>query len=60
MLFFPAKLMHTVYPFYDCDEERISISGNIKLDISENTMKQLINGRKAENERQENIKAQSN
>ena len=26
----------------------------------ENTMKQLINGRKAENERQENIKAQSN
>ena len=40
MLFFPAKLMHTVYPFYNCDKERISISGNIKLNISENSMKQ--------------------
>jgi len=29
MLFFPSKLMHGVYPFYNCDEERISISGNI-------------------------------
>ena len=34
MLFFPAKLMHTVYPFYNCDKERISISGNIRLDTS--------------------------
>jgi len=34
MLFFPAKLMHAVYPFYDCDKERISISGNIKFNIS--------------------------
>ena len=41
MLFFPAKLMHQVYPFYECDEERISISGNILFDISENTMKQF-------------------
>ncbi len=41
MLFFPAKLMHTVYPFYECDKERISISGNIRFDISENTMKQV-------------------
>ena len=40
MLFFPAKLMHTVYPFYNCDEERISISGNICFDISENSMRQ--------------------
>ena len=40
MLFFPAKLMHTVYPFYNCDKERISISGNIKFNISENSMKQ--------------------
>ena len=31
MLFFPAKLNHTVYPFYNCKEERISISGNISL-----------------------------
>jgi len=40
MLFFPAKLMHTVYPFYNCDKERISISGNILFDISENSMRQ--------------------
>ena len=29
MLFFPSKLNHQVYPFYDCDEDRISISGNV-------------------------------
>ena len=29
MLFFPAQLKHTVYPFYDSEEERITISGNI-------------------------------
>ena len=39
MLLFPAKLMHTVHPFYNCDKERISISGNIKLDTSENAIK---------------------
>ena len=31
MLFFPSQLNHTVYPFYNCDEERISISGNLML-----------------------------
>ena len=31
MLFFPANLKHTVYPFYDCKKERISISGNISV-----------------------------
>jgi hypothetical protein len=31
MLFWPAWLQHMVYPFYDCEEERISISGNINL-----------------------------
>ena len=40
MLFFPAKLNHTVYPFYNCDKERISISGNICFDISENSMRE--------------------
>ena len=35
MLFFPSKLNHMVYPFYNCDEERITVSGNIVL----NTMK---------------------
>jgi len=37
MLFFPAKLLHSVYPFYECDKERVSISGNIHFDTSENT-----------------------
>jgi hypothetical protein len=34
MLFFPSKLMHEVHPFYNCDKERISISGNICFDTS--------------------------
>tara|TARA_B100000959_G_scaffold142869_1_gene150005 strand:- start:10468 stop:11103 length:636 start_codon:yes stop_codon:yes gene_type:complete len=36
MLFFPAKLKHSVYPFYNCDKERISISGNIWYDTNNN------------------------
>ena len=31
MVLFPSSLHHMVYPFYECDEERISISGNINL-----------------------------
>tara|TARA_B100000029_G_C17588008_1_gene961704 strand:- start:437 stop:1045 length:609 start_codon:yes stop_codon:yes gene_type:complete len=36
MLFFPSKLLHAVYPYYNCEEERVSISGNVWLntDIS--------------------------
>tara|TARA_Y100000004_G_C8788392_1_gene358132 strand:+ start:43 stop:693 length:651 start_codon:yes stop_codon:yes gene_type:complete len=34
MLFFPAQLQHCVYPFYNCDEDRISISGNILLNTA--------------------------
>ena len=34
MLFFPSSLKHQVYPFYNCNEERISISGNVSLDTS--------------------------
>ena len=34
MVFFPSKLTHTVYPFYNCSKDRISISGNISLDTS--------------------------
>ena len=34
MLFFPAELDHLVYPFYECDEDRISISGNIMIDTN--------------------------
>ena len=29
MLFFPSSLNHCVYPFYESDEERVSISGNL-------------------------------
>jgi len=31
MLFFPASLNHMVYPFYTSNKNRISLSGNIKL-----------------------------
>ena len=31
LLFFPSFLQHCVYPYYNCDEQRISISGNIWL-----------------------------
>ena len=31
LLLFPSSLQHGVYPFYKCDEERISVSGNICL-----------------------------
>ena len=33
IVFFPAKLQHGVNPFYECDEQRISIAGNINLGI---------------------------
>ena len=29
MVFFPASLIHCVYPFYETDEPRISIAGNL-------------------------------
>ena len=29
MMLFPASLNHQVYPFYECDEKRVSISGNV-------------------------------
>ena len=35
MLFFPSSLGHAVYPFYDCDEDRVSISGNIMVKLDE-------------------------
>jgi len=34
ILFFPGKLQHQVYPFFNSDEQRISISGNICADTS--------------------------
>ena len=37
MLFFPAWLTHQVFPFYECEKERITISGNIIPKINVNT-----------------------
>ena len=34
MMFFPAKLQHEVFPFYGCDEERVSISGNVSFNTA--------------------------
>ncbi len=31
MLFFPSAMHHEVYPFYECDEQRVTISGNILI-----------------------------
>ena len=31
MILFPAQLLHQVYPFYNSNEERVSISGNIGI-----------------------------
>jgi hypothetical protein len=29
---FPSQLKHSVYPFFECDEDRISLSGNLSFD----------------------------
>lgn len=29
IVLFPSRLRHQVYPFYDCDQTRVSISGNV-------------------------------
>ena len=34
MLFFPANLDHMVYPFYNCNEDRVSVSGNIEINTA--------------------------
>ena len=42
MLFFPAKLRHGVHPFYECDEKRISISGNLGFIFNYEPVKNII------------------
>ena len=34
IVLFPAQFMHCVYPFYNCDEPRISLSGNLVVSSS--------------------------
>tara|TARA_B100000427_G_C15386569_1_gene541334 strand:+ start:217 stop:897 length:681 start_codon:yes stop_codon:yes gene_type:complete len=29
IILFPSTMLHQVYPFYDCEDERVSISGNL-------------------------------
>ena len=36
ILMFPSVLNHIVYPFYTSDEYRISVSGNIRINVLEN------------------------
>ena len=31
ILFFPSSLRHQVYPFFECEEDRITVSGNVDL-----------------------------
>tara|TARA_B100000965_G_scaffold140551_1_gene117039 strand:+ start:180 stop:893 length:714 start_codon:yes stop_codon:yes gene_type:complete len=38
ILFFPSNLQHVVWPFYNCDEDRISISGNILMSIKNDAL----------------------
>ena len=33
MLLFPSALGHSVYPFYNCNEDRVSISGNVMVEL---------------------------
>ena len=33
MIVFPSTLRHQVYPYYNCDDERITISGNMLWDV---------------------------
>ena len=35
MFFFPAWLHHQVFPFYNCEEERITVAGNIVVEEEE-------------------------
>lgn len=35
MIFFPAEMMHQVYPFYTSDEFRVSIAGNIAFSVKD-------------------------
>ena len=35
MMVFPSTFIHQVYPFYNCDDDRISISGNLYFDIDQ-------------------------
>ena len=43
MLLFPSQLRHLVNPFYETDEDRVSISGNVYFDVD--SLKSSDNGK---------------
>jgi hypothetical protein len=45
ILIFPAWLMHQVFPFYGTEEERITISGNIGIDMDKESKKESLKNR---------------
>ena len=59
MLFFPAWLKHMVYPFYECEEERITISGNIDF-VNSNKLEALPVPVNAYEEKEEALKLMEN
>ena len=43
MVVFPSTLNHQVYPFFECDDYRVSISGNVYFDVD--SLKSSDNGK---------------
>ena len=42
MVMFPSRLMHQVFPFYESDKERITISGNVGIRTKQIIKKELL------------------
>ena len=56
ILFFPSWLHHQVYPFYGTEEDRITISGNIRMyDPNKLNVNSLFEGSMSEYEEKENV-----
>lgn len=44
MVMFPSRLMHQVFPFYESEKERITISGNVGISTKQVVTKKLATG----------------
>jgi len=53
ILMFPAWLMHQVFPFYGTEEERITISGNIRIEMDKESEKESLELREQHLEKME-------
>jgi hypothetical protein len=49
MIFFPSQLRHQVYPFYNSEEDRITISGNLGMNTSITLDQNVLTERTQEN-----------